>query len=347
MEKQRNYYLDFLRGLAAINVIVIHTCFWSGESYVPTIVKSLSLLLDVPFFFFLAGWSRSYSPTFKRTIHSLIDLYGKYVFFITCYFILLIPQCQTGGVNNYLAYLSFVNLEPTKFFVIMGSMWFMPVYFTVVPFCMLVINGINKSGNDTTRLLKQFILICFILFVWNQSGMGYLFLSREMLFYSVFFLLGYLLKETKINSIKLFFFIEVFLISVAIALAKLMGVDISNIQSLKFPPHIIYMILSMLAITIALFFKEKVYPSKSNFFVWVGKNAIWFYFAQGIASTVIYKLVERLLCVWYIKLPICIITNICLTLMVVCIIKWLYSYVQKVCSIILENKKVDSLSCKK
>lgn len=347
MEKQRNNYLDFLRGLAAINIIVIHTCFWSGDSYVPTIVKSLSLLLDVPFFFFLAGWSRSYSPTFKRTIHSLIDLYGKYVFFITCYFIFLILQRQTGGVNNYLAYISFVNLEPTKFFVLMGSIWFMPVYFTVVPFCMLVINGINKSGNDIGRLQKQFILICFILFIWNQSGMGYLFLSREMLFYSVFFLLGYLLKDTKIKSVKVFLIIEVLLISSAIVLAKLMEVDIVNIQSLKFPPHIIYMIFSMLAITMALFFKERVYPSKSNFFVWAGKNAIWFYFAQGIASTVIYKLVESLQYVWYIKLPICIIVNICLTIMIVCIIKWLYSYVEKVCVTILKNRGIDNLPCKK
>ena len=229
----------------------------------------------------------------------------------------------------------------------MGSIWFMPVYFTVVPFCMLVINGINKSGNDIGRLQKQFILICFILFIWNQSGMGYLFLSREMLFYSVFFLLGYLLKDTKIKSVKVFLIIEVLLISSAIVLAKLMEVDIVNIQSLKFPPHIIYMIFSMLAITMALFFKERVYPSKSNFFVWAGKNAIWFYFAQGIASTVIYKLVESLQYVWYIKLPICIIVNICLTIMIVCIIKWLYSYVEKVCVTILKNRGIDNLPGKK
>lgn len=48
---KRDYYLDFLRGIAALNIIIIHTAFWSGEGYVPTIIKNLTLLLDVPFFF--------------------------------------------------------------------------------------------------------------------------------------------------------------------------------------------------------------------------------------------------------------------------------------------------------
>lgn len=147
MSTNRNYYLDFLRGLAAINIVIIHTCFWSGSSYVPTFVQSLSLLLDVPFFFFLAGWSRGYSPTFKKTVYSLISLYYKYVFFITVYFIfLLITKENTGGLSNYLSYLSFINSVPTKFFVVMGSMWFMPVYYTVVPFCMLIICLIFRGG---------------------------------------------------------------------------------------------------------------------------------------------------------------------------------------------------------
>mgnify|MGYP001393330894 CR=1 FL=1 len=30
---ERNNYIDFLRGIASIGIIAIHTAFWSGQSY--------------------------------------------------------------------------------------------------------------------------------------------------------------------------------------------------------------------------------------------------------------------------------------------------------------------------
>ena len=57
----RDQSLDFLRGLAALSIIFIHTAFWSGEAYVPQAVEALSLILDVPFFFFLSGWGGGYA----------------------------------------------------------------------------------------------------------------------------------------------------------------------------------------------------------------------------------------------------------------------------------------------
>ena len=39
MGKKRDTYLDFMKGVAATNIIMIHTVFWSGEGYVPEIVS--------------------------------------------------------------------------------------------------------------------------------------------------------------------------------------------------------------------------------------------------------------------------------------------------------------------
>ena len=50
-KKNRNYYIDNIRGLATISVVFIHTVFWSGSSYVPEYMRNLSLLIDVPIFF--------------------------------------------------------------------------------------------------------------------------------------------------------------------------------------------------------------------------------------------------------------------------------------------------------
>lgn len=57
----RNTYIDMLRGIAALGVIAIHTAFWSGQSYTPIWFQSLTLLIDVPFFFFLSGWGARYA----------------------------------------------------------------------------------------------------------------------------------------------------------------------------------------------------------------------------------------------------------------------------------------------
>jgi len=341
MVKTRDYYLDFLRGLAAINIIIIHTCFWSGESYVPTEIKSLSLLVDVPFFFFLAGWSRSFHPSFFRTICSLVKLYAKYVFFITIYFaFLLIIGDKVGGANNYIAYISFVNIEPTRFFVIMGSIWFMPVYYAVVPFCMLIISFIYKSNVEFQRKqLHYFLLICLVLFLWSQAGRTYYFFTREILFYSVFFLVGYISKDIKIK--KTANLILYFCISAGVAWVIAMGcdVDIRNLQALKFPPHIVYMLLSFLGVLIALYCKNRIKVSEQNPLVWIGKNAIWFYFCQGVSSTIIYRLVEMLQFEWYLKLPICIAVNILLTIGIVFIVMSLYNGVEKIYGCFLAKKQ--------
>mgnify|MGYP000827523484 FL=1 len=68
MGKKRDTYLDFMKGVAAINIIMIHTVFCSGESYVPEIVKSMALVLDVPFFFFCSGVGFTYVRSFKKTM---------------------------------------------------------------------------------------------------------------------------------------------------------------------------------------------------------------------------------------------------------------------------------------
>ena len=55
MVRSRNYNLDFYRGFAAIWIVFIHCCFWSGDGYVPLYVRSLSLFIDVPLFMFISG----------------------------------------------------------------------------------------------------------------------------------------------------------------------------------------------------------------------------------------------------------------------------------------------------
>ena len=79
---ERNNYIDFLRGIASIGIIAIHTAFWSGQSYTPEWFWNLTLLLDVPFFFYLSGWASSYKKSdIKKTCKSILDIWCKWIFF--------------------------------------------------------------------------------------------------------------------------------------------------------------------------------------------------------------------------------------------------------------------------
>ena len=51
-----NEYIDYLKGIASIGIIAIHTAFWSGQSYTPEWFWNLTPRLDVPIFLYLARW---------------------------------------------------------------------------------------------------------------------------------------------------------------------------------------------------------------------------------------------------------------------------------------------------
>ena len=334
----RNNYVDFCRGIAAVNIVFIHTTFWSGTYYVPVWMQSVSLLLDVPFFFFLAGWGRAYSPSISRTFRSLVLLYGKYCFFISALFLFLkLSGLSDFHFSDYLATLSFIGAEPTLLPVVMGSMWFMPELFTVVPLCIIVIHCISSTPSKCREsAFKLSVLIGFILYLWSMMGFNYLFLSRQTLFYCLFFLIGYCSFWRSITR-KQFFTVISALVIASLIIASLLDVDITCLQNLKFPPHIVYFLLSLLSVTFAVFFKDRFSPSHQNWFVIIGKNAIWFYYAQGISSSLIFYLTNRLSCFWGIKLMICALVNILLTAVIAFLLAYLYRRFSQILAIAVDN----------
>lgn len=80
----RDRKIDLYRGIAAIGVISIHTAFWSGEGYVPQWFQSVTLLVDVPYFFFIAGKSaRFHVGQVFHAFRSLCRLWIKWIFAVS------------------------------------------------------------------------------------------------------------------------------------------------------------------------------------------------------------------------------------------------------------------------
>ncbi|MDO5615300.1 MAG: acyltransferase family protein [Cruoricaptor ignavus] len=337
---KRDLYIDFAKGLATLSIIFIHTVFWSGQFYVPTEIRVLSLLFDVPLFYALSGITSG--GNIEKTFYRLLKLQITYMIFVTFLFFLDyffkvfglnifgmdwmkdfyatfgskyvpqnisdMPQWQNLG-NWYLH--SYTNAD--TFPVVMGSFWYLKVYFILTVFGVLILKFFPKH-------LNWFIAICLVLtllFNWfpkyyPTGQVGY------VAFYLGLFLVAHKMKGKKIPTR----WIPAVYGIVGLLLVWLFwyyGGDIFyKMNKQKFPPKIPYIIWSLFSLVTLFVLYNRLKITKDNFINYIGKNAIFYYFAQGMSSSLVYFLVvpmkEKLS--WIPLLIIIYLINIALAILI-------------------------------
>ncbi|WP_265131888.1 acyltransferase family protein [Chryseobacterium oranimense] len=312
----RDLYIDFAKGMATLSIIFIHTAFWSGQFYIPAEVRVFSLVFDVALFYALSGITSG--SNVEKTSYRLLKLQITYMIFVTFLFFLDyffkvfgltffsmewlqsfystfgskyattgvsdVPQWQNLG-NWYLH--QYTNAD--TFPVVMGSFWYLKVYFILAVFGVLILRFFPKHIN-------WFIGICVVLtLVFNifpeyypVGQVGY------VAFYLAIFLIANRMRGKKIPTQ----IIPVLYTVVAAALIWMFwyyGNEIFyKINKNKFPPKIPYIIWSLFSITTLFVFYNRLKITKETFVTYIGKNAIFFYFAQGISSSLVYFIVVSL-----------------------------------------------------
>jgi len=110
-------------------------------------------------------------------------------------------------------------------------------------------------------------------------------------FYMAIFLIAHQLKGKKIPT-------KIIPLAYGIVAAALVwmfyyyGMEIFyKINKQKFPPKIPYIIWSLFSLTTLFVLYNRLKIVKNNFICYIGKNAIFYYFAQGISSSLIYFIV--------------------------------------------------------
>ncbi|KMQ69648.1 acyltransferase [Chryseobacterium sp. FH2] len=312
----RDLYIDFAKGLATLSIIFIHTAFWSGQFYIPAEVRVFSLVFDVALFYALSGTTSG--SNIEKTFYRLLKLQITYMIFVTFLFFLdyffkvfglsffslewlqkfystfgskyattgisTIPQWQNLG-NWYLH--QYTNAD--TFPVVMGSFWYLKVYFILTVFGVLILRFFPKHINWFIGLCITLTLI-FNIFPWfyPTGQVGY------VAFYMAIFLIANRMRGKKIPA-KI---IPVLYGLVAAALIWMFwyyGNEIFfKINKNKFPPKIPYIIWTLFSLVTLFVFYNRLKIIKENFVTHIGKNAIFFYFAQGISSSLVYFLVVPL-----------------------------------------------------
>ena len=115
-----------------------------------------------------------------------------------------------------------------------------------------------------------------------------------------------------------------------------------NLQALKFPPSIIYGLASLISIVASLFCKGRIDKYVNNKIInYIGTNAIWFYFCQGIGGSSLYYILPYFNLPWWGKLIIAFLINFCITFFCTMIVKHFYEFC------INPIKRVKSVLCER
>ncbi len=320
---KRDLYIDYAKGFATLSIIFIHTAFWSGQLYLPTEVRVLSLLIDVPVFFALSGLTSS--GNVEKTFYRLLKLQITYMIFTTVLFLLdsfmklgIFHFFGSEGMKSYYTVFgtkygipnsgsvfnwemlgnwwlhSYSNCD--SFPVVMGSFWYLKVYYIVTVFAVLILRFFPRH-------LYWFVGICVALTIYFNIGnnvaqnfapnypsgqVGY------VAYYLGVFLIANLLKGKKIKN----FMVPILYGLVVVSIAVLVGVYGNEIfyklNKQKFPPKLPYIVWSLFSLVTVLVLHNRLKISKDSFMTYVGKNAIFYYFAQGMSSSVVYFVVAPL-----------------------------------------------------
>ncbi|AYZ37942.1 acyltransferase [Chryseobacterium indologenes] len=312
----RDLYIDFAKGLATLSIIFIHTAFWSGQFYIPAEVRVFSLVFDVALFYALSGITSG--SNIEKTFYRLLKLQITYMIFVTFLFFLdyffkvfgltffsmdwlqhfystfgskyattsisTSPQWQNLG-NWYLH--QYTNAD--TFPVVMGSFWYLKVYFVLTVFGVLILKFFPKHINWFIGVCAVLTLLFNIFPEYYPTGQ-----VSYVAFYLAVFLIGNRMRGKKIPPKT----IPVLYAAVAGILAWMFwyyGNDIFyKINKNKFPPKIPYIIWAQFSLVTLFVLYNRLKITKENCITYIGKNAIFFYFAQGISSSLIYFLVVPL-----------------------------------------------------
>lgn len=327
----RDENIDILRGICAISIVLIHTTFWSGESYVPQYIQSLSLLIDVPAFFFISGLTLAYTKNFNPSgvIFKLILYFGVVIFFYD----LVVWLIHGGNFSNTLNALSLNGFDTKYLPTLGGSYWFVSVFCVVSIISSVILIYLRKLHLLIAILcLSLYIIAFFSSFSIKGSFLGVG--LNYCCFYLGIMLLGFFIGERGLlKSVA-----APFMICGILALALLYAINpepsILNMQSNKFFPKLPYILFSFIGIGSLILLARMLNKwggesQLKRFISFAGRNAILFYVAQGISSSLLFKIVSHIHWHWSIKLVLLFSINLFLCVIFVIILLYIFKPINK------------------
>jgi surface polysaccharide O-acyltransferase-like enzyme len=176
-----------------INIVMIHSVFWTGQSYAPAWTRDLALLVDVPLFFFLSGWAVILQPVgWKRTIHGTLAIYVNYAMIVALVWAALAVVAHrwvpwTEARNWFV----FTNLNSYEYPCVLGSAWFLSAFIIIRLLTPVLARLATGSNRDFSLMLLASVAFLWMSGFAGSEKPGVFGLSlRQMAFFGLFYFLG-------------------------------------------------------------------------------------------------------------------------------------------------------------
>ena len=248
----------------------------------------------------------------SKVLQSIFNIWLKWCMFIC----IILIMCIILGFSLYANDYNFIRALGLGVFFhvyipmlpcIGGSMWFMEWFFIII-----LVNQIILSLpiiEDKEQFKKYYFLLMVVIFLWILNNRYFLGISSYFVFYSIFFMMGTIHQRIKLNKCyKLIVFLMLVLFFTYLS-NYLCDANLLNMQSAKFPPSPKYMFYSLITIGVAIYLKR--YNLSNKLIEKIGKNALWFYFAQGVSSSLLYYIIKYIpIDVWFAKWLVMLVINI-------------------------------------
>ena len=202
--------------------------------------------------------------------------------------------------------------------VVMGSFWYLRVYYILTILGILILRFFPRHIYWFIALCLGLTVVFNILPDYYPTGqVGY------VVFYLGVFLIANRMKGNCLSST----IIPLLYGGLALLLVLMFwyyGGDIFyKMNKQKFPPRLPYIIWAMLSIITLFVGYNRLRVTKNYFINYIGKNAIFYYFSQGISSSFIYFMVMPLKdhIPWALLMLFIFIVNVILAIIIAEILK--------------------------
>ena len=165
--------IDFIKGLAILNIILVHTVWWGGYTLInnTSVFKQLPLLFDIPVFFFVTGLLQSYKSfiTFKKTVSTFLKQYSLYILIVGIWVLLSLLSYdppQLANILNAIFLVSFKQSYPVEGIAL--SIWFFKAYFGIIFFSYFL----SKIQHKWIKLLIWLFGLSILYYFRDASDIG-------------------------------------------------------------------------------------------------------------------------------------------------------------------------------
>ena len=320
MSEKRLESIDLWKGITILSVLVIHTTFWSGRLYLPDWTRSLSLLLDVPVFFFISGYllqSSEAKVIGQRSGRQLIRLVTDYAVISIIALTLAVVVFVVFRLEVHIepnirsAIMTTLKFHPTDstsesvwdiFQVFGGSMWYLRVYFSVLLLGILILASPLKRGLLFLPLISYAVFLLTTMYPLLVQPF-LLTDTQYATFYLTLFLAGAVFKEYKNRLSMSGLSLTWAFLLVASLVSVVREGGLHDLQEAKFPPSSLYLLFSLhsiLAFCLLVLFESKKPFMKPkyhlrSFFSWCGQQTYRIYLWQGVAASIPFFFIPYLL----------------------------------------------------